>query len=119
MNGVNEVQSSSMVQQRWSNGFTSSPLAEQSSMEQFVTIMEDINGEQGAALTSSSMSLQAIPNRVLTEISVTLTNTPTPSTVNKQTNDNPSRDSNVNKQANDNPSRDSNVEVGKLNHFVC
>lgn len=104
MNGVNEVQSSSMVQQRWVNGFTSSPLAESSSMEQFDTIMEDNNGEH-AALTSSSMSLQAIPNRVLTEISVTLTNTPSPSIVNKQTNEN--------------PSRDSNVEVGELNLFVC
>lgn len=83
MNGVNEVQSSSMVQQR--TGLTSSPIAAYSPMEQFDTIMEDNNGEQASGVTTTTLTVpQIIPHRVLTELSVTISNTPTPINVNKQ-----------------------------------
>lgn len=110
MNGVNEVQSSSMVQRNGGHTFTSSPIAQSSSMEQehFVTIMEDNNGERASAVTTTSSSLM-VPNRVLTELSVTIANTqstPTSNSVNKQPMENPLRDSGV-----------SNVEVGGT--FFC
>lgn len=101
MNGVNEVQSSSMVQQRNGlNAFTSSPIAQSSSMDQenFVTIMEDNNGEQASAVTTTSSSLmvqQCIPNRVLTELSVKITNTPTTININKRAMENPLSESGI------------------------
>lgn len=96
MNGVNDVQSSSMVQQR--NVPTSSPIAQQSPMEleQIDTIMEDNNGEQASVVTSSTlMEPQLIPNRVLTALSTSISNTPSMINGNKPPIDNPLRDSSL------------------------
>lgn len=90
MNGVNDVQSSSMVQQR--NGLMMlSPIGRTSSMgddERIVTILErDDDDEQEFADAASSppTSSGSIPDRVLSEISVTIANTQsTPVSVNKQ-----------------------------------
>lgn len=94
MNGMNEVQSSSMVQQR--NGPTSSPIAQSFPMEQeeFLTIMEENDGEQGTVATSSILlEPQFIPNRVLTDLSVSISNTPSMINVNKPPIENPLRES--------------------------
>lgn len=82
LNGVNEVQSSSMVQPCNNlNGLTSSsPIGQHPSMEQFIPILEENNDEQASGVGTSSTPTveQFIPDRVLSELSVTLSNTPTP-----------------------------------------
>lgn len=98
MNGVNEVQSSSMVQRRIDpvvNEVMSSTML-QSSLEDhqsIATIMEDENEERFQAIPSSPFVPQTISNRVLTEISVTATNTPMSINITEKPNENPSRES--------------------------
>lgn len=98
MNGMNEVQSSSMVQMP--NGLTSSPMNRPMEQERYETIMEVNDGEQTSevAMSSTFMMPQSTPNRVLQEILVLNPNTPSPLTdtitVVKPPIENPSRDSN-------------------------
>ncbi len=94
MNGVNEVQSSSMVQQR--NGLILSPIATTTSIEEerIDTIPEE-NGN-GDDATTVNLGPESIPTRVLTEISIPMSSTQsTPVTAIKKPIENPLRDSGI------------------------
>lgn len=100
MNGVNEVQSSSMVQRidPVTNEVMSSTMLQSTSDEQerIATIMEDVNEGEFQPMASSPITLpQIICNRVLSEIPVSATNTPMSININKISNENPPRASGI------------------------
>lgn len=101
MNGVNEVQSSSMCQQR---NYTvmrdvneePSPSSSLEQQQSIMSIIEELNEEQLPPMASSPLvAPQPSSNRILSEISVSVTNTPIAVIVNKKPVENTLRDSGI------------------------